>query len=623
MSISKFYYLVPGAFIFSLSAQAATVVGLNDDNISSYLTINNHSLVAPDASNKFKLAKKISLANGLVKNKYTQFYKGVPLFSSTLSSSEIDGKQIDWFGQMATDIDADGLNPVPTFSQEAVLSLMKKQFKANKDASIQNEKAELYVRLNEASKAELIYMVSFFVDGANPQRPYYIVDAHSGKVLSTWDGLTTKAAEGPGGNQKVGSYYYGRDFSSLDVTDDCTMSNVNVETYDMKNQTSGKGTLFKFTCPVNTYKAVNGAYSPLNDGHYFGGMVFAMYKDWYAINPLGTKLFVKVHYGSSYENAFWDGTSMNFGDGATHFYPLTALDVMGHEVSHGVTEKNSGLLYTKQSGGINEAFSDMAGEAVEDYMNKQQNKDNDWLVGASIMKGAAGTALRYFKNPTQDGSSIDNASNYNDSMDVHFTSGVYNKAFYTLATKPNWDIKKAFGVFLAANQVYWQKDATYNSAACGVAKAANDLKYEVSDVIASFKVVGVDANCQVTPPGPTPTPGDETEIKNGTIISNLAIKAGVDYRYFIKVPVVRTYPYGYDLLAVRLYNSAGSVDKNAELFVRFDDGSLAKMKRSVDLKTGDEYFNIIKPAAGTYHILVRGKNADTVNLSAFFGNLSK
>ncbi|MBO7942914.1 M4 family metallopeptidase, partial [Streptomyces sp. S9] len=118
------------------------------------------------------------------------------------------------------------------------------------------------------------------------------------------------------------------------------------------------------------------------------------------------QLTMRVHYSNSYENAFWDGSAMTFGDGATTFYPLVSLDVSAHEVSHGFTEQQSGLVYSGQSGGINEAFSDMAGEAAEYYMNGT----NDFLVGAQIFKASG--ALRYMDDPTRDGRSIGHASNY-------------------------------------------------------------------------------------------------------------------------------------------------------------------------------------------------------------------
>ena len=85
-------------------------------------------------------------------------------------------------------------------------------------------------------------------------------------------------------------------------------------------------TAYSFTCPENTYQSINGAYAPLNDAHFFGGVIFNMYQDWIGIAPLTAQLQMKVHYSSNYENAFWDGTAMSFGDGASTFYPLVSLE---------------------------------------------------------------------------------------------------------------------------------------------------------------------------------------------------------------------------------------------------------------------------------------------------------
>ena len=89
-------------------------------------------------------------------------------------------------------------------------------------------------------------------------------------------------------------------------------------------------------------------------------------------------------------------------------------------------------------------------------------------------------------NPPQDGRSIDNAASYTASMDVHYSSGVYNKAFYLLATKPGWNTVNAFKVFARANSLYWTPSSTFNSGACGLQTAATDLGFVVADVTAAF-----------------------------------------------------------------------------------------------------------------------------------------
>ena len=338
------------------------------------------------------------------------------------------------------------------------------------------------------------YAVSFFADSAEggyPTRPTFLVDANSGEVLFQYEGLThATVGTGPGGNTKVGQHEYGTDFGFLDVAESgttCTMNNFNVKTVDLNHGTNGS-TAYSYTCPGNTKKFINGAFSPLNDAHYFGGVVFDMFNAWVGTPPLTFQLTMRVHYSNNYENAFWDGSSMIFGDGASTFHPLVSLDVSAHEVAHGFTEQNSNLIYSGQSGGINEAYSDMAGEAAENF----SRGSNDFLVGADIFKGSG--ALRYMDNPPLDGRSIDNAADYTNGLDVHYSSGVYNKAFYILATKTKWDVRKAFEVFSCANQNYWTPSSNFDSAAIGVKDCAFDWGYTTADVIDAFDLVGVKAD---------------------------------------------------------------------------------------------------------------------------------
>lgn len=137
-------------------------------------------------------------------------------------------------------------------------------------------------------------------------------------------------------------------------------------------------------------------------------------------------------------------------------------------------------------GGINEAFSDMAGEAAKFY----HRGTNDWRVGSDILK-QEGAALRHFKQPSLDGQSIDNARDFAEGMDPHYSSGVYNKAFYLLATKPGWNTRKAFEVFFDANKSYWNPETDFNQGACGVMRAALLRRYNVPDVVQAFSQVGV------------------------------------------------------------------------------------------------------------------------------------
>ncbi len=405
-------------------------------------------------------------------------------------------------------------SPIYLNANDAIL-IAKENFQTTKQvqdgihAKYRHEQAKLYYYFDDAHQLKKVYLVSFFAEneqGQNPARPYYLVDANTKEIIQYWDGLTTnQIGTGPGGNEKIGRYEYGKDYPNLDISvkedgKTCQMTNDHVETIHLHHEIMG-GSVYDYLCSLqNSDDETNGAYSPLNDAHYFGNIIFDMYQNKYNITPLSFKLKMRVHYGNNYENAFWDGSSMTFGDGADNFYPLVALDVAAHEVSHGLTEQNSGLEYWGQSGGLNESFSDMAGKAAEFYMHKE----NKWSLGADITKGQL--PIRYMDNPSRDGNSIGDVRDFEPSLDPHFSSGVFNRLFYTLATTEGWNTEKAFEVFLKANLYYWEPESTFFEAAEGVLQATRDLNYKSEDVLNAAQTVGiscVDVNlsyqCQQSP----------------------------------------------------------------------------------------------------------------------------
>ncbi|PVD26385.1 hypothetical protein C0Q70_14059 [Pomacea canaliculata] len=174
------------------------------------------------------------------------------------------------------------------------------------------------------------------------------------------------------------------------------------------------------------------------------------------------------------------------GDGDEKIHPLVSIDVVGHEVGHGVTEKSSSLLYYNQWGAINEAFSDMMGETSEAYLSRP-----DWLVGFDITKEGY-PPRRYFENPSADNHSISHVDNFTDDLNAHYGSGVYNRVFYLLVHEYQQSIKEIFGVFLHANRMYWHQLSNYHSAACDVMKAAYDLGQNGALFRRAFKEVGID-----------------------------------------------------------------------------------------------------------------------------------
>ncbi|MFT4180074.1 MAG: M4 family metallopeptidase [Thermomonas sp.] len=535
--------------------------------------------------------------------RYDQAWRGIPVFGQGVVVSEDSAGNVrTMFGNMVSGLDRDIASATPTLGKAAALVAGKRAGLGSRISGMltRNEKADLTVYVDDAGKGHLAYAVTFFADGVaseGPTRPIVLIDAHSGRVLKQWDNIQhALIGTGPGGNAKTGQYEYGTTYGYLDVTQSgttCTMNSTNVKTVNLNNSSSNTSTTaFTYTCPRNTVKTINGAYSPLNDAHYFGNVIFNMYQAYIGMAPLTFQLVMKVHYQTSYENAFWDGSAMTFGDGKNTFYPLVSLDVSSHEVSHGFTEQQSNLTYSGQSGGMNEAFSDMAGEAAEYYMRGS----NDWQVGADIFKGTG--ALRYMNNPTQDGSSIDNAANYTSSMDVHYSSGVYNKAFYLLATKSGWNTMKAFQAFARANRDYWTASSTFNQGACGVETAAQDLGYTKADVTAAFASVGVACASGGGDSGGS-TGGALTK---GTAVTGISQTTGNSVNYTLVVPAGAT--------NLTFTMSGGTGD--ADMYVKFGSAPTDSSYDCRPYKSGNaETCTIASPSAGTYHVRLKAYSSFT------------
>ncbi|RNF84127.1 M4 family metallopeptidase [Montanilutibacter psychrotolerans] len=561
------------------------------------LAVDRHAeAISLEGESRLQVVRAVTDRAGNRTYRYQQTFRGIPVFGeNVIVREDAKGNLRNLFGRSISGLAAELPATAPRIQKAQALVLGKRAALGSRIGSMrtENELSRQVVYIDDADRAHMAYLVSFFADtpnGGAPTRPHMLIDANNGRVLKRWDALAHANGTGPGGNTKTGQYEYGTNFGYLDVAQSgttCTMSNTNVKTVNLNHGTSGS-TAFSYTCPRNTVKTINGAFSPLNDAHYFGGVVFNMYNSYVGTAPLSFQLQMRVHYSNSYQNAFWDGTAMTFGDGGSTFYPLVSLDVSAHEVSHGFTEQNSNLTYSGQSGGINEAFSDMAGEAAEYFMNGT----NDFLVGAQIFKATG--ALRYMANPPQDGSSIGHASDYTSGMDVHHSSGVYNKAFYLLATKTGWNTQKAFQVFAKANQDYWTASSTFNQGACGVETAATDLGFTKADVTAAFTSVGVSCSGG----GGGDSPGGP--LTKGVAVTDQHAAQGNSVNYTLVVPAGST--------NLTFTTSGGTGD--ADMYVKFGSAPTDTVYDCRPYTGGNaETCTFAAPQAGTYYVRLKGYSA--------------
>jgi vibriolysin len=463
--------------------------------------------------------------------RFQQTYMGIPLFGYRIATHEQNHilKRIN--GVVVEGLDSEIKTTTPKLkraaaSEQAHAFFLTEQNNSN-DWLFSKEKIELVIYVDEVSQqAKLAYYVKFFAENSSAvqvSQPHLIIDALDGTLLKHWEGLNhDKIGTGPGGNIRMlgAPYYYGTtpnyDFLDVTVKSDGKKKTCSLETKDVMTILDPDTKAFSYKCfdgkkNLDSNYQIKGAFSPLNDAHYAGQKTFDLYREWYGVNVLPFQLQIYMYPGG-YDMAYWDGAEIILGDGNIYFHPLVSLDVVAHEISHGFTESNSDLIYTGQAGGINEAFSDMAGVTAKFYVfgkndeEQWQSDPTSWQIGTYMTKEDGpfkGKPIRDMCDPPADiycqGSycvhSIDHADDYYRGMDVHYSSGVFNKAFCQLAQKNGWGIRKAFEVMVEANRNYWAPNVNFEDAACGVEMATENLGYNVFDVYDAFLQVGVEANC--------------------------------------------------------------------------------------------------------------------------------
>ncbi|MGR6970243.1 M4 family metallopeptidase [Streptomyces cynarae] len=281
----------------------------------------------------------------------------------------------------------------------------------------------------------------------NPVARTVMTDAGTGRQIDAWDSIETATGDGkslysgtvPLETTQSGSAYQLKDPTRGDTytgdaenkTDLCFLTTICVS--------RAPATLFGDSDNHWGSGTVSDRSSAAVDAQYGTDVTWDYYKNVHGRSGIagdGKGSYNRVHYGTNYNNAFWDDNCfcMTYGDGdGTTLGPLVALDVAGHEMTHGVTSKTAALAYSGESGGLNEATSDIFGTLVEWYANNASDP-GDYLIGEKIVRSGFGkSALRYMDKPSRDGNSADCWSSSVGKLDVHYSSGVANHFAYLLA----------------------------------------------------------------------------------------------------------------------------------------------------------------------------------------------
>jgi Zn-dependent metalloprotease len=549
-----------------------------------------------------------------------QTYRGVPVFGGeAIAHLNPDGSLASVTNNFARNVAVRGA-VTPQISSGKAVGLAAAAT-GLRTASVSVPDAPALVVLPHAGTNTLAWRVRLVhtADTGTPSIPVVFVNARTGVAVWSYDDLETDTGH---------SHYSG------DVTVNSTLSSGIYQLKDgargnntatnLNRATSGGGTLFTGADTDwgdgSASTSTSGAAGETAgvDALYDASVTWDYYKNVHGRNGIfnnGVGVPSRVHYGNNYVNAFWDGTQMTYGDGSGNVDPLTELDVGGHEMSHGVTENTAGLIYSGESGGLNEATSDIFGTAVEFYANNASDP-GDYLIGEKIDINGNGTPLRYMDKPSKDGGSKDCWYSGIGNIDVHYSSGPANHFYYLLSegsgaktingvsyNSPTCNSSVLTGIgHLKAEQIwyralttYFTASTNYASARTGTLSAATDLygagSAEYTAVCNTWAAVSVGTACS----------GVTTALQNGVAVTNLSGAAGASLNYSLAIPSGGASNVSFTL-------SGGTGDAN--LYVRFGSAPTTSVYDCASTQAGNgETCSFASANAGTFFVLVYGNTA--------------
>lgn len=481
--------------------------------VRSYLAekANLYSIVDP-GSDSFELISETTDELGFTNLKLQQMHNGIPVAGSILSAhidetgvlTAVSGELVP--ASLLETVDTSALLPPSKAAAAVSADLAAKLGSTPEIVQAENPSLVIFV---EAGKARLAYSSEVEFLEPEPGNVRYFIDAETAGILTAYNQIhqvdpagkdAVAAGKGLKGDKKSIQTVKNREGSFLmDRT-----RGKGILTYDGANLLELPGKLWKDTDGVFN-KAYDGA---AVDAHVYAGRTFDYFQSLHgrtSYDGKGARVISTVHYGKDYNNAFWSGSQMVYGDGdGILFSPLSgSLDVVAHELTHAVTASTAKLVYQGNSGAINESISDVFGALVEGHYSKRP----DWLIGEDIYTpNQKGDALRSLADPTVQGQPDHYTKIYKGTDDyggVHINSGIGNKAafllanggtHYSVAVKGIGAAKTGEIIYRTLTQ-YLTPNTTYRQYQAAAVQAATDLygasSKEVASVKAAFAAVGL------------------------------------------------------------------------------------------------------------------------------------
>ena len=423
--------------------------------------------------------------------------------------------------------DLHSLDTVPSVEKHAALSLATADALAGRELATEPSEPELCIYAPGTQAPRLAYYVRVRVQSDMPQIMVYEIDAKTGAVLNKYDDIQTATGSGKGvkgDTKKIEVTAQGGSYVLIDSTR--TANKITTNTAAGSQTTPGSVVSSSSMTSWDTGGA--GAPGSAVDAHYHAGVVYDYYKKAHnraGIDGKDGAIISTVHFSQNYDNAFWDGQQMVYGDGdGQMFYGFAAgMDVVGHELTHGVTQNESNLTYQGQSGALNESLSDIMSSFVEHY--GKPDPTNNWLLGEDIGPSPTRDMVHPSKGQ-QPGNMSQFVNTSQDNGGVHTNSGIPNNAGYLMTmggTNDKSQIKVAYGlgweksakVWYLTNTQYLTSGSTFKAAAAATQTAAKALSFtqnELNIVECAWIAVGVlTGTCQaITDPSTASSGGGGT-----------------------------------------------------------------------------------------------------------------
>jgi zinc metalloprotease ZmpA len=442
--------IVSGLFLSSVPAEAAgNLKSAAISRANVLLGANGTGIIRGAQGDVFAARDAIVDADGTEHVRFQRSYRGLPVIGGDFVMHSRNGQLRNVSQSLKT---ATRPNLVAQFSGDAAIIEAGARF-GSKFFGAPTSRMVVYARGASPVLAHEVVFKGIKADQTETEM-HYFVDARSGRILDQWDEVQT-ALPGPGGTGCTGATAAVGSGKSLTAgtvvlnTVKCGTSYQLVDstrgggkTHNMAMMTAGMGAVVTGTTNIWGNFLVSNSQTAAADAHYGVATTWDYFKNIHGRNGIandGKGAISRVHYGRNYQNATWsDGCfCMTFGDGdnGATILPLVALDIAGHEMSHGVTSRSANLIYSGESGSLNESTSDIFGTMVEYYANNASDPA-DYVIGEELYANNANMskAIRYMFKPTLDSYSQDCYDPATTpTFEVHGGSGIGNHFFYLLA----------------------------------------------------------------------------------------------------------------------------------------------------------------------------------------------